>query len=71
MPSLQKHGRHFLHDPIQQGEEGEFQDIIPDRQAQTPDQIIGDVESVYRLMDLLDKLDERERNEISLGGEHP
>ena len=35
-----------LHDPIQQGEEGEFQDIIPDRHAMTPDQILGDVESV-------------------------
>ena len=31
-----------LHDPIQQGEEGEFQDIIPDRHAMTPDQILGD-----------------------------
>ncbi len=55
-----------LHDPIQQGEEGEFQDIIPDRHAMTPDQIIGDVESVYRLMDLLDKLDERERKILEM-----
>ena len=55
-----------LHDPIQQGEEGEFQDIIPDRHAQTPDQIIGDVESVFRLMDLLDKLDERERRILEM-----
>ena len=55
-----------LHDPIQQGEEGEFQDIIPDRHAQTPDQIIGDVESVFRLMDLLDKLDERERKILEM-----
>ena len=55
-----------LNDPIQQGEEGEFQDIIPDRHAQTPDQIIGDVESVFRLMDLLDKLDERERRILEM-----
>ena len=55
-----------LHDPIQQGEEGEFQDIIPDRHAMTPDQIIGDVESVFRLMDLLDKLDERERRILEM-----
>ena len=55
-----------LNDPIQQGEEGEFQDIIPDRHAQTPDQIIGDVESVFRLMDLLDKLDERERKILEM-----
>jgi RNA polymerase primary sigma factor len=50
-----------LHDPIQQGEDGEFQDIIPDHRAMTPDQILGDVESVDRLLDLLEDLDGRER----------
>jgi RNA polymerase primary sigma factor len=50
-----------LHDPIQQGEDGEFQDIIPDRGAMTPDRILGDVESVDRLLDLLDELEEREQ----------
>ncbi len=55
-----------LHDPIQQGEEGEFQDIIPDRHAMTPDQILGDVESVYRLIDLLDKLETRERSILEM-----
>lgn len=55
-----------LHDPIQQGEEGGFQDIIPDRHAMTPDQIIGDVESVSRLKDLLDKLEERERKILEM-----
>ena len=55
-----------LNDPIQQGEEGEFQDIIPDKHAQTPDQIIGDVESVFRLMHLLDKLEERERKILEM-----
>ncbi len=50
-----------LHDPIQQGEEGEFQDIIPDRAATTPDQILGDVESVDRLIALLSDLEEREK----------
>ena len=55
-----------LHDPIQQGEEGEFQDIIPDRHAMTPDQILGDVESVFRLMDLLEKLEERERRILEM-----
>ncbi|OGV49096.1 MAG: hypothetical protein A2017_11875 [Lentisphaerae bacterium GWF2_44_16] len=50
-----------LHDPIQQGEDGEFQDIIPDRGAMTPDRILGDVESVDRLLDLLLDLDNRER----------
>ena len=51
---------------IQQGEEGEFQDIIPDRHAMTPDQILGDVESVFRLMDLLEKLEERERRILEM-----
>ena len=50
-----------LHDPIQQGEDGEFQDIIPDRGAQTPDRILSDVESVKRLVDLLGELDRREQ----------
>ncbi|MBR4253870.1 MAG: sigma-70 family RNA polymerase sigma factor [Lentisphaeria bacterium] len=50
-----------LHDPIQQGEDGEFQDIIPDRGAQTPDRILGDEESVHRLLSLLSELDDRER----------
>ncbi len=55
-----------LHDPIQQGEEGEFQDIIPDRHAMTPDQILGDVESVARLRDLLEKLEDRERKILEM-----
>ena len=55
-----------LHDPIQQGEDGEFQDIIPDRHAMTPDQILGDVESVYRLIYLQDKLEDRERKILEM-----
>ena len=49
-----------LHDPIQQGEDGEFQDIIPDQGAFTPDRILGDTESINRLRHLLKDLDERE-----------
>jgi RNA polymerase primary sigma factor len=49
-----------LHDPIQQGEDGEFQDIIPDQSAFTPDRILGDVESLSRLRHLLKDLDDRE-----------
>ena len=49
-----------LHDPIQQGEDGEFQDIIPDQGAFTPDKILGNVESLARLKHLLKDLDERE-----------
>ena len=50
-----------LHDPIQQGEDGEFQDIIPDQGAMSPDRILGDEESVHRLLSLLSQLDDRER----------
>ncbi|MEI6422784.1 MAG: sigma-70 family RNA polymerase sigma factor [Lentisphaerota bacterium] len=50
-----------LHDPIQQGEDGEFQDIIPDRHASIPDRILGDLESVSRLTNLMESLDEREK----------
>jgi len=50
-----------LHDPIQQGEDGEFQDIIPDRNALTPDRILGDIESIDRLRGLLSTLEEREK----------
>ena len=49
-----------LHDPIQQGEDGEFQDIIPDQGAFTPDKILGNTESLARLKHLLKDLDSRE-----------
>ncbi len=64
-----------LHDPIQQGEDGEFQDIIPDLAAQTPERILGDMESVTRLKHLIKELDEREKKilkmRFGLDGEKP
>ena len=64
-----------LHDPIQQGEDGEFQDIIPDSATQTPERILGDMESVDRLKGLIKELDEREkkilRMRFGLDGEKP
>ena len=50
-----------LHDPIQKGEEGSFEDIIPDSSACTPDEIIEDSESIQRLRGLIHNLDEREK----------
>ncbi len=50
-----------LHDPIQKGEEGSFEDIIPDSAACTPDEIIEDSESIQRLRGLIHNLDEREK----------
>ena len=50
-----------LHDPIQKGEDGSFEDIIPDTESATPDIIIQDNECMERLRALLHHLDERER----------
>ncbi len=55
-----------LHDPIQHGEAGEFQDIIPDTVTQSPDDILGDTEAIQRLVMLLDNLNERERLIVDL-----
>ena len=64
-----------LHDPIQQGEDGEFQDIIPDQGALTPDRILGDTESIARLRHLLKDLDKREimilRMRLGMDGSRP
>ena len=50
-----------MNDPIQQGEDGEFQDIIPDSTAPTPERILGDRESVDRLKHLVTELGAREK----------
>ena len=55
-----------LHAPIQQGEDGSFEDVISDRNAMMPDRIVGDEESVQRLFSLLGELDARERQIIQL-----
>lgn len=58
---LAEHHTISLQDHIQQGEEGEFQDIIADRNAQTPDRILGDSELMLRLSELVEQLDDREK----------
>lgn len=55
-----------LHDLLQSGEDGEVKDLISDPCSVTPDTKINDVESIFRLIDLLDKLDDRERQIIEL-----
>jgi RNA polymerase primary sigma factor len=64
-----------LHDPIQEGEDGEFGDIIPDQATTTPDKVLGRSESLQRLMCLLDSLEEREKvilkMRFGLDGEQP
>ncbi len=58
---LAEHRTFSLHDPIQQGEDGDYEGIIPDKKATTPDRILGDVESIERLKTLLCDLEPREQ----------
>jgi RNA polymerase primary sigma factor len=55
-----------IHAPIRDGEVGEIQDLIPDKNSCTPDKAINDVDSVFRLMALLDQLSDRERQVLEL-----
>ena len=61
--SLRQADLHFfsLYDTIQQGEEGEYQDIIPDKHAPSPDQVLGKWDSIDQVETLLNRLNERER----------
>ena len=64
-----------LQDPIHQGEDGEFKDIIPDASQTRPDEAIQDDEMMRRMLRLLDHLDDRERKILTLrfglAGERP
>jgi RNA polymerase primary sigma factor len=55
-----------LHDPIQHGEDGEFRDIIPDDKTVAPDTIIQDEETLTHMLNLVSRLDERERTILQL-----
>lgn len=55
-----------LHDPIQQGEDGEFRDIIPDDSTVSPDEIVKDDETLYQMLSLIRYLEERERRILIL-----
>ena len=55
-----------LHDPIQQGEEGEFRDIIPDDSTTSPDEIVQDDETLHHMLELVQHLDGRERKILIL-----
>ena len=50
-----------LFDPIQNGAEGEFKDIIPDDKTIAPNDIIQDDETLSLMMQMVSKLPERER----------
>ncbi len=55
-----------IHSPIREGEVGEIQDLIPDKNSCTPDKAMNDVDSIFRLMDMLDQLSDRERQVLEL-----
>ncbi|MBP5300740.1 MAG: RNA polymerase sigma factor RpoD/SigA [Victivallales bacterium] len=50
-----------LFDPIQNGAEGEFKDIIADEKAAAPNDIMRDDETLEVMMELVNKLPDRER----------
>jgi len=50
-----------LNDPIQHGEDGEFRDIIPDEKITSPDAIVQDEEILHHMVELVERLDEREK----------
>ena len=55
-----------LSDPLQAGEESRFEEIIADQSVPTPDQLLGRIESLERLRELIDQLDEREAAVLKL-----
>ncbi|NOY82823.1 MAG: RNA polymerase sigma factor RpoD/SigA [Kiritimatiellaeota bacterium] len=55
-----------LQAPIQDGENGEFGDIIPDMATTTPERVLAEAEALQRLLVLLETLEERERTILVL-----
>ncbi len=55
-----------LNDPLVDGEDGEVIDVVADKHGASPDQLLGDIESVNRLQEMLHLLDEREQLVLEL-----
>lgn len=55
-----------LHDPIQNGEDSCFEEIIPDNETVSPDALLDKSESMGRLMELLNELDDRQATVLRL-----
>ena len=55
-----------LNEPIVDGEAGEMQDFIPDKTELSPDNVLGDVESMKHLYVLVDRLCEREKQVLKM-----
>ncbi len=55
-----------IFDPIQNGADGEFKDIIPDEKTSSPDDIVKDEETLNHMLELISQLEERERVILNL-----
>ncbi len=55
-----------IFDPIQNGADGEFKDIIPDEKTFAPSDIVQDEETLLHMMELTNHLEERERIILNL-----
>lgn len=55
-----------LNEPIVDGESGEMQDFISDRPELSPDNVLGDIESLKHLYVLVDRLSEREQQVLRM-----
>jgi RNA polymerase primary sigma factor len=55
-----------LNDPLIAGEDGEVIDVVADKHGLPPDKLLGDVESVTRLQEMLHLLDDREQLVLEL-----
>ncbi len=64
-----------MHESIQDGEVGDFEDIIPDTGSVAPDEIAQQSEALQFLVEMIETLDERERlilvKRFGLDGERP
>jgi len=55
-----------LNEPIVNGESGEMQDFISDKPELSPDNVLGDLESLKHLYVLVERLCERERQVLKM-----
>jgi RNA polymerase primary sigma factor len=64
-----------LNDPIQEGDDGQVSDVIADDASRKPDEVIEDAETLHHMLELIHRLDEREkcilRLRFGLDGESP
>lgn len=55
-----------LNERILEGEDGEIQDFIPDKQEHMPDRLLGESENMVQLQNLVEQLGDREREVLQM-----